>query len=59
MPLAYLRLDDTVEDRTTMSGTGKIVFLSDTSAFIRYMDGSEEEVDTEIFVHYYDRHWII
>ena len=57
--LAYLRLNDTVEDRSLSTGYGHIVYLKGNRAYVRYTDGSEEEVDTELFVHYDQRHWII
>lgn len=57
--LAYLRVNDTVEDRSCYSGTGRIVYLQGNEAYIQYTDGSEEVVDTELFVHCAYRHWII
>ena len=57
--LAYLRVNDTVEDRSFFSGSGTVVYLRGNEAYVRFDDGSEEAVDTELFTHYDARHWLI
>jgi hypothetical protein len=57
--LAYLRLNDTVEDRSTYSGHGWIVYFAGNYARIEYADGSEEEVSIELFRQCGWRHWVI
>lgn len=57
--LAYLRVNDKVEDRSMYTGTGKVVYLSGNTAIILYNNGIEETVDTDAFKYYDYRHWII
>jgi hypothetical protein len=57
--LAYLRVNDIVEDRSLSHHTGHIVYLRGSEAYVRYADGSEEAVNTELFIHHDERRWII
>jgi hypothetical protein len=57
--LAYLRLNDLVEDRSLSHHTGHIVYLRGNVAWIRFPDGSEEVVNADLFIHHDERRWII
>ena len=57
--LMFLRVHDTVEDRSLFTGTGEVVYLRGNEAYVRYSDGSEEVVAAELFAHHSERHWTI
>jgi hypothetical protein len=57
--LAFLRVNDKVEDRSMYTGTGVVVYLAGQQATVQFDCGAEETIDTDVFRYYDKRHWII
>ena len=57
--LAYLQLNDKVEDRSFFSGVGRVAYLTGNEVRVYFDDGSEETIDAELFRPYDANHWII
>lgn len=50
---------DRVEDRSTFSGAGHVLFVSGSEVRVRFDDGSEEVIAADLFEYQTDNFWTV
>lgn len=51
--------NDEVEDRSTFSGHGRVLFLSGDQVRVRFDDNSEESIGVELFTQLDEHRWCV
>ena len=51
--------NDRVEDRSTYSGCGHVMYLRGNAVHVRFEDGSEEAIAAQLFEYQTDGFWTV